>query len=255
MSAPSPDPSLVPRIAPGQSVKVVGLGGVGSIVARYGALFLASLRTSARLVLVDGDTFEEKNASRMIFPEPANKAAVVRDDLLRGLGVSTSLSIIAIEEFVTEENVGRLVREGDIVLLSVDNHATRRLLSDHCAARLRDVTLISGGNEGVERGRRGTYGTCQIYLRRDGRDASPSLGRYHPEIRNPADEPPTEASCTESMASVPQILFANLMAAACILDALWLHLCGALHYSEIAFDVHDGLMRPVPVAAPVAARE
>ena len=54
----------------------------------------------------------------------------------------------------------------------------------------------------------------------------------------------------ELLASVPQILFANLMAAACILDALWLHLAGALHYSEIAFDVHDGLMRPVPVEAP-----
>ena len=40
------------------TIKIVGLGGVGSIVARYLAVFLASLEQPLRLVLIDGDTFE-----------------------------------------------------------------------------------------------------------------------------------------------------------------------------------------------------
>jgi hypothetical protein len=32
--------------------------------------------------------------------------------------------------------------------------------------------------------------------------------------------------------------------AAAMLNTLWLHLCAATHYSELAFDIADGLMRP-----------
>ena len=66
-----------------------------------------------------------------------------------------------------------------------------------------------------------------------------------PEIENPADRLPTDLSCTELVASVPQILFANLAVASAMLNTLWLHLCGELHYGELAFDIADGLSRPV----------
>jgi len=61
-----------------------------------------------------------------------------------------------------------------------------------------------------------------------------------------------EGGCVAAIPSAPQILCANLMAAACMLNALWLLLCDRLHYSELAFDVHDGLMRPLPVPPPPA---
>src|SRR5262245_15797144 len=48
------DRALQPDIAEDASVKVIGLGGVGGIVARYGAMFLASLGRPVRLVLIDG---------------------------------------------------------------------------------------------------------------------------------------------------------------------------------------------------------
>lgn len=239
--------SLQPQLPENASVKLIGLGGVGGIVARYGAMFLASLGRNVRLVLIDGDAFEPSNAARMFFGAYGNKAAVTRDELLPRFAES-SLSLIAVEEFVTPENLGRLVREDDIVILAVDNHATRKLVNDRCAA-LQNVCLISGGNDGVGKddsgaARRGTYGNVQIFLRRDGADVSLGLARFHPEIAHPADKLPTDLSCTELVASVPQILFTNLTAATCILNTLWLHLCGALHYSELAFDVADGLMRP-----------
>lgn len=243
-----PDNQLFePRLPEGASFKLIGLGGVGGIVARYGAIFLASLRQEVRLILIDGDTFESSNASRMFFGTYGNKAAVTREELVLRFADS-SLSLIAIEEFITADNIGRLVREDDFVILAVDNYATRKLVSDHCA-RLQNVCLISGGNDGVGPDTsgtilRGTYGNAHVFWRRNGADVSPSLTRFHPEIGNPADKLPTELSCTELVAAVPQILFANLMTASCILNTLWLHLCGALHYSELSFDIADGLMRP-----------
>ena len=239
---------LQPKLPENASVKLIGLGGVGHIVARYSALFLASLGSEVRLVLIDGDAFEPSNASRMFFGASGNKAVVTRDELQPRFSES-GLALIAIEEFLTPDNITRLIQEGDLVLLTVDNHATRKLVNDRCA-QLRDVCLISGGNDGVGKDgssatRRGTYGNVQFYLRRDGQDATPPLTRHHPEIQSPADRLPTDQSCTDLVASVPQILFTNLAVASALLNTLWLHLCGALHYGELSFDIADGLMRPM----------
>jgi molybdopterin/thiamine biosynthesis adenylyltransferase len=247
------DVPLQPQLPEHASVKVIGLGGVGGIVARYGAMFLASLGTPVRLVLIDGDQFEPSNASRMYFSGHGNKAVVTRADLLPRFADSP-LMLGAVPEYVTPENVDRLIHDGDIVLCCLDNHASRKLINDH-AARLGNICLISGGNDGVgpdSSGRvlRGTYGNVQVYLRHNGEDLGPSLTSYHPEIAQPGDRLPTDVSCTELVASVPQVLFTNLATASAILNALWLYLCGALHYSELGFDIADGLMRPMPYPPP-----
>jgi hypothetical protein len=247
---------LKPILPPDQTVKIIGLGGVGSIVTRYGAMLLATLAKvgNVRLVLIDGDVFEASNATRMFFSGYGNKAAVTRADLLPRFADSR-LTMLAIEEYVTPENCPRLLQDRDIVIATVDNHASRKLISDYCAAHLNNVVLISGGNDGVGpdsagKIRRGTYGNCQIFIRSEGRDLSPSLTRYHSEIGNPADQLPTDQGCAELVSSVPQLLLANLQAAAAILNTLWLHLCNASHYSELAFDIAEGLMRPIPLPAP-----
>jgi len=253
MSQPTlpPNQLLEPRIPANLSVKIIGLGGVGGPVARYLALFLAAQPVASRLVLIDGDSFEPSNASRMIFGDCGNKAAVLHAELLPRVAESP-LTMLAVEEYVTGENIRRLVREDDVVILAVDNHATRKLVNDYCATELVNVCLISGGNDGVsaapgKRMHRGTYGNVQIFLRRDGQDASPSLSRFHPEIAQPTDHHPSEKSCTEIVASVPQILFTNLLVATSILGSFWLYLCDRLHYSEVAFDLADAVMNPVPL--------
>jgi hypothetical protein len=245
---------LRPQLHGHTTVKLIGLGGVGSIVARYLAVFLASLGPELRLVLVDGDSFEYSNSSRMLFSGCGNKAAVLRNELLPRFA-ETNLTLVAIEEFITPENVGRLVQPGDLCLLCVDNHATRKLLSGHCS-QLECACLLSGGNDGAGADsagtvRRGTFGNIQIYVRRGGRDITPPLTRHHPEIEFPVDQLPTDQNCTELVTSVPQILFANLTVAAALLDTLWLYFCGALHYGELAFDMADGLMRPVMPLNPI----
>lgn len=255
MSSPLVRPPLEPRLERLESVKLIGLGGVGGIAARYLAAYLAAGPVETRLVLVDGDAFEPRNADRMLFSTCGNKAKVVREELLPFVDGSL-LELVAIEEYVDPDNLPRLVGEGDVVLLAVDNHATRRLVAEHCAG-LDDVCLISGGNDGVGEdgsGRllRGTYGNVQVHHRVGGRDASPPLAAYHPEIAAPRDALPTDVSCSEAVMSVPQILFTNLATASALLSACFLHACDALAYPELCFDIAEGRMQPLALPWPRA---
>jgi molybdopterin/thiamine biosynthesis adenylyltransferase len=238
---------LKPKLPLECHVSVIGLGGVGSIVARYGSVFLASRDHNVVLRLVDGDRFEPSNASRMLFGQHGNKARVVRRELLPRFRQS-KLSIVPVARYVTPDNVNYLIEAGDIVLLCVDNHATRKLVNDHCS-KLRNIVLISGGNDGVGKDsggtvRQGTYGNVQIYIRKHGKDVTPSLTAYHPEIENPKDKPPNELNCTELVVSKPQILFSNLAVASAMLNTLLLYLSKQLHYAELSFDIAEGLSRP-----------
>jgi hypothetical protein len=234
---------LVCGLPEGSRLKVIGLGGIGCIVLEYLAVFLKGLARPVRLVLIDGDRFEVANARRMVFGKVGNKAEVKAAEVAAWLG-STEVSVVAVPEYVSPENLERLVRPGDHVLLCVDNHPTRKLVSEHCG-RLSDVALFSGGNDGVDPPReRGTYGNVQIYVRQGGRDVTAPLTRFHPEIANPKGKLPTEASCAELAASTPQILFTNLAVASALLSAFFAHTCGRLTYQEVKLDIVEARMLP-----------
>lgn len=230
---------LNPKIKPGQRIVIVGLGGVGEKVARNVALFVASLGDDATLVLVDGDQFEPSNATRMFFDGFGNKAEVVARSLLPGF-LEPKLDVVVVREYVAPSNISGVVREDDIVLLCLDNHASRKLISDWCGT-LKNVVLISGGNDGVEpdKGMRGTYGNVQIYIRENGQGLTPSLTEFHPEIDKPEDKPPDKLSCIEKMQSTPQLLISNLTVATHMLAAFSLYLSDALRFAELAFDWAD----------------
>ena len=168
MSQPAlpPNQLLEPRIPPNLSVKVIGLGGVGGPVARYLAVFLASQRVASRLVLIDGDSFEPSNASRMIFGNCGNKAAVLHAELLQRISESP-LTLLAIEDYVTADNINRLIHEDDVVILAVDNHATRKLVNDYCAAQLRNVCRTTIVRDAWQRGQPLAVHAC-IYHVEDG---------------------------------------------------------------------------------------
>jgi hypothetical protein len=234
---------LVCGLAEGSRVKVIGLGGIGCAVLQYLAVFLKGLDRPLRLVLIDGDQFEPANNRRMVFQTVGNKAEVKAAETAAWLG-DCEVAVAAVPRYLTVENVGELILPGDHVFLCVDNHPTRKLVSDHCAT-LPDVALFSGGNEGVDPPReRGTYGNVQVYLRRDGRDVTAPLTRFHPEIAQPKGKLPTEASCAELALSTPQILFTNLAVASALLNAFFAHTCGRLEYQEVKLDVLEARMLP-----------
>ena len=216
-------------------IKAIGIGGIGCALLPFLCRFLQYAGEPARLTLIDGDSFDRRNAARQAFGRLGNKAEVKAGELAQEF---QGLSFRAAPEYVTAENVSRLVAAGDLVFLMVDNHASRLLVNRH-AATLADLTLISGGNDYED-------GNVQVYVRRGGADLTPSLTRYHPEIAHPQDRNPAELSCEELMAAgAPQLLFANLTVAALMLNAFYALRQDALSYCEVYLDIVQNLSRPV----------
>jgi len=181
-------------------ITVIGLGGVGSILIERLCRFLNfSNDYDVEILLVDGDEYEQKNYERQEFARLGNKADIKATELSVKF---SKLGFDAFEEYITEENVSEAIGEGDIVFMCVDNHKTRMIVSNYCK-NLKDITLISGGNEFTD-------GNVQLYVRRDGKDLTPDLCKYHPEIATPDDKLPTEMSCEELSVSEPQLYFTNL---------------------------------------------
>lgn len=226
-------------------IKIIGLGGVGShllspLCRFLDALTLATRSEKKNLVLIDGDVYEARNAERQEFPDIGNKAE------MSSVRVNKSFPSLNVEWkscYVTGDNAFLYINEGDIIFLCVDNHATRKLVSDRCG-ELKDIILISGGNEFHD-------GNVQIYVRKRGKDFTPSLTQFHPEIREPQDQNPGEMSCEElAKAGVQQLIFANLAVATHMLAAFWvtraaLQANRPLPYNEQYFDLSTGMVRAV----------
>jgi molybdopterin/thiamine biosynthesis adenylyltransferase len=216
-------------------IKAIGIGGIGCALLPFLCRYLQYSNEPARLTLIDGDRFERGNAARQSFSGLGNKAEVKARELAREF---EALAFRSRPEYVTEDNVAGLIGAGEVVFLMVDNHASRSLVSRH-AATLADLSLISGGNDYED-------GNVQVYVRREGRDITPSLSRYHPEIAAPRDRHPAALSCEELMAAgAPQLLFANLMVASLMLNAFYALRQGRLSYSEVYLDIVQNLSRAV----------
>ena len=245
---------LDPRAVTRGKVVVIGLGGIGLYLARAIVTFLAGLLDSLdpeqtiEVLLCDGDEFELANTYRMDIPDFGNKAAVVADEMLARVD-APGLIVRWHGDYVTQQNVHELISEGDCVLMACDNHATRKLVSDWCAgSELANIVLISGGNDGVEEGLRGTYGNVQVYVREDGTDLTSRIDAFHPEIKNPTDQTPDALSCAELAATgAPQLLFVNLAVASSMCNALLRQMMPVPDermYDEVALDILDAVSVP-----------
>lgn len=216
-------------------IKVIGIGGIGCALLPFLGRYLNYRGERVRMTLIDGDEFQRSNADRQAFGTLGNKAKVKAAELAREF---QGLSIRAIPEYITETNIGQHLQEGDMIFLAVDNHKTRKLVGDYCE-KLRVVTLISGGNDFTD-------GNVQIYIRREGRDRTAPITRFHPEIRNPQDRSPAEMSCEELMErGAPQLLFTNLAIASAMLNAFYGCREEKLQYGEVYLDIVEGKSNPV----------
>lgn len=221
---------------------IVGIGGVGSAlvykIARF-CQFQDEFDTT--ISLIDGDAYENRNATRQIFSEIGNKAEVTAAQAALQFD---RVSFLPFSEFLTPENIDFYIMDGSIVFVCVDNHKTRRLLDEHASA-LSDIILINGGNNLTD-------GNVQLYIRRSGKDVTASLSQTHPEIEQPTDKSPHEMSCEERAAeSAPQLFVANDMIAVIMFQMLWNILTDEAFvlcppYGEIYFDIVSGRTNPFP---------
>lgn len=218
--------------------KILGCGGIGTWLAEPLCRYLNYKEGRHCVTFIDGDTFVPENSLRQSFGSQGKKARVKAGEIASRF---RNLSVRDIAQYVTKENIGAVITKGDTVFLCVDNHQTRKLVSDYCQ-KLDCVVLISGGNELTD-------GNIQTYIKCDGLEICPPITYMHPEIANPDDSNPGEMSCEELSRSVSgkQIIFTNFMAAACMLDAFFLIEEGRLDdVGEMFFDLLTGSVKKIP---------
>lgn len=200
----------------GMSVKVVGCGGVGLKVLDTLCQYLNfGDFPSPQVTLIDGDTFEERNRERQSFSVIGPKATITADDYRQRY---PRIMFWDHPVYLADHNVITFIREHDFVFSCVDNHKTRKLISDR-AEELDNITVISGGNEYED-------GNVQVHVRRQGRNLTlPVANKYHPEIeepqdKNPADDVPKQG-CDELVVTQPQLVITNNLVAATMLSAFY----------------------------------
>lgn len=153
-------------------LKLIGVGGIGTNLLSFLPRYLAyQQKEGVELTLVDGKVFLANNIARQSFLSQGNKAEVKAKELRKEF---PSLTVLAVPEYVTVKNIRWLVENNDVVLLAVDNNATRLLVSRRCQ-RLANIMLISGGND-LE------TGSVQVYIRRNRKNLTNSIEKIHPEM-------------------------------------------------------------------------
>ena len=124
------------------TVAVVGLGGLGGYVAE------ALARTGVgRLILIDGDTFEEHNLNRQLLSGEsrlgASKTEVAKARIAE---VNGAVEVITHPVMLARENAGRLLAGAEIVVDALDRLPTRLVLQE--SAEAADVPMVHGSIAG-----------------------------------------------------------------------------------------------------------
>lgn len=219
---------------------LIGAGGTGSILFEPLDRFLASFhgnRNEQYIIAVhDGDHVEHKNLERQLFSgrqvdENKANALVARHP---------QAAATAIPHYLDDKNWDERMRDGDTILIAVDNFPVRAMI-ERRGADFDNLTVINGGNESTD-------GSVQIWIRRGGVDLTPRMSFDHPELL--ADGPNRAAMTCEEVAQLPggeQTIVANMMSATQMLNALRLVLEDeqldsdiAITWTEAFFDLNTG---------------
>ena len=220
-------------------VALVGCGGIGWHLAEPVARTLnASSQTEDhKLFLVDGDSIEAGNMERQYFQGAVGKGKA--SVLAERLGsMFPDIEIVPVGAFVNPETL-RFHRDmwfnsGIMILAGVDNNASRAFLEDE-AAKVKSVVLVLGGNDE-------TSGQASMYVRRNGRELSPRITTWTPELRQTDGKMPGMGTCQRS-GSV-QSATANRAAALCM-ELLWGHARSSakMRFNEARFNLGEMMMK------------
>lgn len=205
---------------------LIGLGGTGShLVDPFHRLLSHHPNRPRKLVLLDGDQFEEGNAKRQLFlPEQIgrNKAEVAAARLS-----SHGIPVEFYPCYLNRANARNLLCEGaPLVITAVDNDPTRKLVCD-TLQRLSDFVVVNPGNS-LDRGQ------VSVWIRKNGNDLTPSLTERYSNIASPQGRLP--GGCADTTPSSPQLITANALSAAWTLAVVQALLDETLSIDEVLFD-------------------
>ena len=230
---------------------LVGAGGIGTWLAAGLVRLLEWKFPGSALIIVDGDTYEEKNKERQDFTKLGNKAVVKAAELVPQFPNTT---IIPLPKWVVDDNfngvtdddspkitASQLIREGDVVFAVVDNFAARKILFD-AAAKLNNIDVFTGGNDDD------LFGSIYHYQKRDGLEITAHPAEFHPEYDNPPDKNPGELSCQDraQIEGGTQLLATNMAVASFILGRVQKIIVSnqSPEETEIFFDLGLGKSEP-----------
>ena len=224
-----------------RKIKVIGAGGIGGHLLEPLSRYLSYSEDSVEITVYDGDVYEERNRERQRFSACENKAVHTVECLKSQF---PKIHFRAKGEYLTNDNIITSIRENDTVFLCVDNHATRKLVSDRCQD-LDNVTLISGGNDYTD-------GNVIVYIRKDGEDVTKSPTALHSKIANPTDKNPGNLTnlerlgCEQESRTNPQLLFANLAVASSMCNCYYACEKDKVDFEQVYVDILSQRMRPSP---------
>lgn len=230
---------------------LVGAGGIGTWLAAGLARLLEFKYPGSALVIVDGDTYEQRNLERQSFKTMGNKAIATANELTQQFAgtmfipvpkwvVSDDLKGVADDESpkITASN---LITEGDVVFAVVDNFAARKIIFD-AAKNIDNIDIFTGGNDDD------LFGSIYHYQRRDGIDITDHPVNTHPEYDNPPDKNPGELSCQDraKIEGGTQLLATNMAVAAFLLGRVQKTIVSnqSPDEAEIYFDLGVGKAEP-----------
>ena len=231
---------------------LVGAGGVGTWLSAGLARLLEFKYPGSALIIVDGDTYEQKNLERQSFKVMGNKAVATANELTQQFQntmfipvpkwvVSDDMKGVSDDAESPKITASSLITEGDVVFATVDNFAARKIIFD-AAQQFDNIDIFTGGNDDD------LFGSIYHYQRRDGHDITDHPVNNHPEYDNPPDKNPGELSCQDraKIEGGTQLLATNMAVAAFLLGRVQKTIVAnqSPDEAEIYFDLGVGKAEP-----------
>ena len=260
-------------------IVIVGVGGTGGYVLQQVARLVYGLKAQGfrtpNILLMDGDTVEEKNLLRQYFlPQDVGrkKAEVLAERYSGAYGIDiafyneylnphTPFVVPRASQGDPSQWSSTLIHNNAIVVGCVDNAPARRLLHTELS-NLRDVVYIDSGNSaatppedltkldryGLAAAKaRGWEGQVLCGARVNNRDVLPFPAEVLPDLVEGDEDDPNKKACGEQSVSNPQRLMTNLMAATSVM--MYLHTLlaeGTLVSSRTFFNAREGYTASTP---------
>lgn len=229
--------------------------------------FLSGFYGTPPLLIVDGDTVEEKNVRRQSFIEQdvgKRKAQVLAERYAAAFGLEVECYPHYLTHQVLTEPARNPIPNYSVVVGAVDNAASRALLHS-TLSRYETVVYLDAGNAGVPASGEGTShelssaetgydGQVVCGARSSGQEVLPFPAGVFPDlidVEDPDDRLPTDIPCGEAIVSNPQRQVTNVLAATVLLSYLTPILTeGVVPNSLTFFDARKGYLRSQSAAAP-----
>ena len=222
-------------------VYLLGVGGTGTHLADPLSRLLIhhcpNNQQDFNFVIIDGDSYEEKNSERQLFDKSLvgkNKADATSQKL-------THAQITPIKTYINEHLFTQLIQsitrdESVLIILAVDNHATRKdVITAIDKKGLKNFVVISPGNSY-------SSGQAVVYSKWEGDLLTDHPFDKYQELKEPKDSIPN--GCAAQTPSIPQLITANACAALATLLTVSAMLDGKGWFDEIHFNCETMKMSP-----------